>query len=238
MLPLGPSDLLALWEHGRGRHAIDRALLLFAAACPELPADSLADFPLGQRNAALLRLRQSTFGPEIPAYVDCPACTERMELALQLAMFLPSEKEEALADGQFEADGFRFRLPTSRDLAAMLGHADADSAAAHLLERCCVARQNDASAPSLHDLLEKIEARLEALDPSANIELSVVCASCQHAWAAPFDIAAVLWDEIEARARALLAAVHALARAYGWSERDVLALSEQRRSAYLDMVTA
>ena len=42
----------------------------------------------------------------------------------------------------------------------------------------------------------------------------------------------------EARARALLAAVHTLARAYGWSEPDVLALSEQRRAAYLEMVTA
>jgi hypothetical protein len=86
-------------------------------------------------------------------------------------------------------------------------------------------------------LLEKIENGLEALDPCANIELSLVCGNCAHAWAAPFDVAAVLWDEVEARARALLATVHTLARAYGWSERDVLALSEQRRAAYFDMVT-
>jgi hypothetical protein len=237
MLPLGPSDLLALWERGRGRHAIDRALLLFAAACPELDSDRLADLSLGQRNAALVRLRQCTFGSEIPAYVDCPSCGERMELAIQLDTFLPRQKE-AFTDGQFEADGFRFRLPTSRDLAALLDHADAESAAAHLLERCCLARPNNALAPSLHDLLENIETKLEALDPSANIELSLVCASCHHAWAAPFDIASLLWDEVEARARALLAAVHALARAYGWSEREVLALGEQRRSTYLDMVMA
>jgi hypothetical protein len=237
MLPLGPSDLLALWERGRGRHAIDRALLLFAAASPELAADRLADLPLGQRNAALLRLRQRTFGPEIPAYIDCPGCGERMEMALQVDMFLPPEKEAHMG-GELEADGFRFRLPTSRDLAALLDDTDAESATAHLLERCCLARPNGASALALHDLLEKVETRLEALDPSADIKLSLVCPSCQHVWAAPFDIAAVLWDEVEARARALLAAVHALARAYGWSERDVLALSEQRRSAYLDMVTA
>jgi hypothetical protein len=237
MLPLSPSDLLALWERGRGRHAIDRALLLFAAACPELAADRLADLPLGQRNAALLRLRHCTFGPEIPAYIDCPGCGERMEFALQGDMFLPPEKE-AHTGGELEADGFRFRLPTSRDLSALLGHADAESAAAHLLERCCVVRPDGASAPSLHVLLETIEARLETLDPNADIELSLVCASCEHAWAAPFDIAAVLWDEVDARARALLAAVHTLARAYGWSERDVLALGEQRRSAYLDMVMA
>ena len=237
MLPLRAPDVLALWEQARARHAIDRALLLFAAACPDLPPDRLADLPLGQRNAALLRLRHCTFGPEVRAYIDCPGCGERMELALQVDMFLPPEGE-ARTGGEVETDGFRFRLPTSRDLSALLGHADAESAAAHLLERCCVARPDGASAPSLRGLLEKIEAGLEALDPGANIELSLVCESCAHAWTAPFDIAAVLWDEVDARARALLAAVHTLARAYGWSEGDVLALGEQRRAAYLDMVTA
>jgi len=237
MLPLRAPDVLALWERGRARHAIDRGLLLFAAACPELPVVRLADLPLGQRNAALLELRRSTFGPEVRAYIDCPVCRERMELALRVDMFLPPEGE-AHAGGELETDGFRFRLPTSRDLSALLGHADEESAAAHLLERCCVARPDAASGESLDGLLDKIEAGLEALDPCADIGLSLACESCEHAWAAPFDIAAVLWDEVDARARALLAAVHTLARAYGWSERDVLALGEQRRSAYLDMVTA
>jgi hypothetical protein len=229
--------MLAIWEQGRSRHAIDRALLLFAAASPELPADLLADLPLGQRNAALLRLRRSTFGPEIPAYVDCPACGERMALALHTDTFLPSHGQTG-AGGEFETDGFRFRSPTSRDLSAVLGHANEESATAQLIERCCVVRPDTASPSSLHSLLEKIEAGLESLDPGADIKLSLRCESCEHAWAVPFDIAAVLWDEVDARARALLAAVHTLARAYGWSEREVLALGEQRRSAYLDMVMA
>jgi hypothetical protein len=236
MVPLSPSNVLALWEQGRARHAIDRALLLFAAACPDLPADRLADLPLGQRNAAVLRLRHWAFGPEIRAYVDCPGCRERMELTFEVDMFLPPESE-AHGGGELEADGFRFRLPTSRDLSALLGHADVNSAAARLLERCCIGRPDGDSTSSLDGLLEKIEAGLEALDPWADIELSLVCANCAHAWAAPFDVAAMMWDEVEARARALLATVHTLARAYGWSERDVLALSEQRRAAYLEMVT-
>jgi hypothetical protein len=237
MLPLRAPDVLALWEQGRARHLIDRALLLFAAACPELPTERLADLPLGQRNAALLGLRLRTFGPEVRAYIDCPGCRERMELALRVDMFLPPNTG-AYAGGELETEGFRFRVPTSRDLSALLAHADAESAAVHLLERCCVGRPDATRPLSLHGLLEEVEAGLEALDPGADIELSLVCDSCAHAWAAPFDIAAVLWDEVEARARALLAAVHTLARAYGWSEPDVLALSEQRRAAYLEMVTA
>jgi hypothetical protein len=236
MPPLRPSDLLALFEQGRGRHAIDRALLLLAAARPDLPAERLADLSLGRRNAALLRLRRATFGPEIRAYVDCPGCAERMELALPVDMFLPAESA-ADAGGELEAAGCRLRLPTSRDLAALLGHADADSAAAHLLERLCIARPRG-GVPALEGLRETIEAALEAHDPGADLELSLVCASCGQAWAAPFDIAAVLWDEVAARARALLAAVHVLAGAYGWSESEVLALGEQRRAAYLEMVLA
>lgn len=235
MLPLTAPDMLAVWERGCARHAIDRALLLFAAACPDLPADRLADLPLGQRNAALLRLRQSTFGPEIPAYIDCPACGERMALTLHTDMLLAPAGQTG-ATGELEIDGFRFRRPTSRDLSAILSYADQQSAAACLLERCCVARPDEAPPSSRHGLLETIEAGLESLDPSADIHLSLTCDACTHAWAAPFDIAAVLWDEVEAHARALLAAVHTLARAYGWSERDVLALGEQRRSAYLGMV--
>jgi hypothetical protein len=235
MAPLSAPDVLAIWERGRARHAIDRALLLFAAACPEVPPDRLADLPVGQRNAALLRLRHSTFGPEVPAYIDCPVCNERMELALQTDMFLPPPGPTDDGD-EFETDGFRFRRPTSRDLCAVLGHADEESATVHLLERCCVSRPDDPSAPPLQGLLAKIEAGLESLDPGADIELHLTCDNCEHAWAAPFDIAAVLWDEVEARARALLGAVHTLACAYGWSQGEVLALTEQRRSAYLGMV--
>ncbi|MDB5970544.1 MAG: hypothetical protein JWQ90_2994 [Hydrocarboniphaga sp.] len=227
-------DLLAIWEQGQTRHALDRALLLFAAACPELPADQLADRPLGQRNQALLRLRQHSFGPRIVAHADCPDCGDRMELALRTDAFL-SEAAAPDTAAEFEADGLRFRAVTSRDLAAVLGHADAESAALHLLERCCVSRPDTAT---LRDLLGTVEAGLESLDPDADIELSLACETCGHAWNAPFDIGAMLWDEVDARARALLGEVHALAGAYGWCERDILALSEQRRAAYLGMVAA
>src|SRR5439155_6708670 len=77
MRELTAQDVVTLWEQGRGRHAIDRALLLFAAACPELPPEHLADLPLGQRNEALFRLREWTFGPDIRTYADCPACGGR-----------------------------------------------------------------------------------------------------------------------------------------------------------------
>ena len=51
MRALGPSDILALWERGARRHALDRSALLCAWARPDWPAESIADLPLGRVTA-------------------------------------------------------------------------------------------------------------------------------------------------------------------------------------------
>ena len=234
MRELTAQDVVTLWEQGRGRHAIDRALLLFAAACPELPPEHLADLPLGQRNEALFRLRERTFGPNIRTYADCPACGGRNEAMLHTQPFLAAAAEHARNE-QFETRGYRFRAPTSRDLSAVVSCNDATSATIRLLERCCVACPSGAAVDATA-LLDDVEAGLGALDPIADIELSLACEACGRPWTAPFDIAGVLWDELDAKARALFGEVHVLASAYGWREQDILALGEARRAAYLAMV--
>ena len=232
MAPLSASSLLGLWEVGHARHAIDRALLLFAAARPHWAAERLADRPLGQRNQALLELRKQTFGARIDAQVECPACGETMAFDLQADDFLAQAIPDD-APAEFEAAGHRFRLPNSRDLAHATAETQGDDAALALLERCCVERP---AIPGVGALQPQVEDAFARLDPLADIELSLTCASCRHAWRAPFDIASQLWDEIDARARGLLADVHALAAAYGWAESDILALGEARRAAYLAWV--
>ena len=47
---------------------------------------------------------------------------------------------------------------------------------------------------------------------------------------------AFVWAEVDAAAQRLLHEVDVLARAYGWTEPEVLALSEARRAAYLRLV--
>jgi hypothetical protein len=229
------AELLTLWERGAVRHPIDRALLLAGWATPELPRDRLAELPLGAVNQALLRLRTAWFGGSIRAYVDCERCGERLEIELEAARLLPATQSDSAAE--LELGGFRFRLLCSRDLVAVAEELDVETAALQLLERCCLSRPPEAP-DELSTLLAEVEKGLEALDPAADIGLSLVCEACGHRWIAGFDIAALLWDEIEAGARALLAEVDALARAYGWTEPEILALSPQRRGAYLAMVGA
>ena len=129
MLPLTSSRLLALWEHGAARHPLDRALLLFAQAAPELPAASLADRPLGECHAALMRLRWHSFGKRMPLWLDCPACGERMEFELLPDQLPPMQPPQE----SVEVAGQRYRCPTSRDLARVASIADAELAAQQLL---------------------------------------------------------------------------------------------------------
>jgi hypothetical protein len=235
------AQLLALWEQGLRRHPVDRALLLCAWARPEVPGSRLPELPLGAINAALLRLREACFGGRIDAYVDCPRCGERLSLLLD-AQDLLAGAAESDSRADFELAGFRFRVPCSRDLAAMAGMAkgtvlDAEAAAHRLLELCCLEARHAASG-ELVELLAEVETGLAALDPTANLSLALACEACGHRWEADFDIGVLLWEEIEARARVLLAEIHGLARAYGWTEPEILALSPERRAAYLELTGA
>jgi len=225
------ADLLSLWEFGARRHAIDRGLLLFARARPELDPDTLADRPLGECHAALLELRQAWFGPRIACFVDCPSCRQRLELELSTAEFL--ERASDATASSIELAERRFRLPTSRDLAAVSGAVSEAAAALQLLRRCEV---NASEAGAELGALAELEERFEAADPLAAPALSLTCVHCEHAWLAPFDIAGLLWDEVSSAARRVLGEVDVLARAYGWSEPEILALGEARRAAYLELV--
>jgi hypothetical protein len=73
-------------------------------------------------------------------------------------------------------------------------------------------------------------------DPLADIQLALSCPFCGLGWKAAFDIVSFLWREIESLAGRLLRDVHTLAFAYGWHERDILALSPMRRQFYLALI--
>ena len=235
MAELTADRLLAAWEHGARRHPVDRALLLFALAAPETPPEQLADQPLGRRNAALFALRRARFGERLAGFVDCDACGERMELELDAGALPPPSAGVA----SIEVAGQRFARPTSRHLAALIGSTDPEHAARALLRACAQAPERLPEDPAqLTQLLDAVEAAMDDADPWAHLSLAVACPACGHDGVVALDIAGLLWEELAVVAQGLLDDVDALARAYGWSERDILALSEPRRAAYLARVRA
>jgi hypothetical protein len=242
--PLSANDLLEVWEVGQDRHPLDRALTLLGAACPELAADELAGLSVGARDARLLTLRERTFGPRLTGFVECPRCAEGLEFEAAVADLRapptpdPGEESWELAVGDLS---LRFRLPDSRDLGAAAACPD-PTAARRLLVRRCVLHASRGGAPVSGDDLPAeavagLARRMVEQDPQAETLLEFSCPACEHDWQALFDIVAFLWSELAARADHLLGEVHALARAYGWREADILGMSAYRRRLYLEMVT-
>ena len=74
-----------------------------------------------------------------------------------------------------------------------------------------------------------------AADPLSEVLVGVACPACGTEFVVDLDVAGFVWAELRGRARELLRDVHVLARAYGWTESEVLALGERRRAAYLEL---
>lgn len=229
MRALTNGDLLDLWERGDRLHPLDRALLAVAAAEPAAPHGELADWPLGRRNAALARLRRENFGSTFTGWTACPECAERLEFSFDGGTLLEDGREAPA----LTVDGRSFRPLTSRDLASVAAEVDERTAAHKLLRLCCTQQSEFTDAE-----LEALGARLAEADPLAETLLDFACDACGHRWREPLDIATWFWTEIEGRARQLLYDIHTLAAAYGWTEREILSLSESRRARYLGMVHA
>ena len=86
---------------------------------------------------------------------------------------------------------------------------------------------------------EVVEALGDAMlsrDPGAELRVDLDCADCGHAWEVFFDVADFFWRELAALAQRLTAEVADLAQAYGWSERDILAMGSARRKLYMESI--
>ena len=222
-------SVVELWERGRERGPLSRALMLAAAASGECEA-AVAEWPLGKREVALLQLRTECFGAAMPVSVGCPACGERLEFEIDAAGARIDDDEAKLA----LASGARFRAPTTADLLIAAREKSLAEGARRLIGRCRL----DDGRPLDDAELEEADRRMAEWGHSATIGLRLACAECGHAWSDEVDAAAYLWIEIESRARDLFDEVHWLASRYGWSEAEVLALSPARRAAYLERCLA
>jgi hypothetical protein len=215
------AELLGAWEDGLGETRARRALVLLAAA---RPGGELGELTVGERDRVLLDLRSAVFGPTVTALGDCAGCGERVEATFEAG----DVRADAVAR-EVRLDGLRARVPTAEDLVAAEDAPDVETARRVLLERIGGGTLIDEAAAELGE-------RLAEADPQADVRLVLGCPGCGETWEEAFEVDAFLWQELDAWAARLLEEVHALASAYGWSERDVLALSPARRAAYLELV--
>jgi|SRR5215217_1737018 len=240
MRALTASELLGAWEAGYPHSAPGRALALLCAAWPERSPGELARLPVGARDALLLAAREGTFGSALVGLVPCPPCGEQVELAFEVNDIRVPHGASAPEVLEVERGGHavRFRLPDSRDLAALVaGRGGAGREG--MLARCVVEARREGAHVDVgelpEDVIGAIADAMEAADPQARVELATTCPACGHQWAAAFDIAEFFWREVEAWAQRTLRDVHTLARLYGWSEEHILGMSPWKRQRYLEL---
>jgi hypothetical protein len=250
MHSLSASDLLNIWEAGTGQTPVEQALIMLHAALPNTTTDTLAKLTIGQRDALLLHLRRLTFGPQLQGVADCPECHERLELGFDVYKFQISDPvlpdlemielqktERTIVESNYQ---IMFRLPTSADVAACTFSTDVVQARQTIAEVCIISIQQENNAIQVQDLpaevLVTVIKQMENADPYGNLNLSAVCPACNHGWSILFDIVSYFWKEISSWAARLMNEVHLLAWAYGWQEKDILAMSAWRRQRYLELI--
>ncbi len=211
-LRMTPSNVLAAWEAGAARRPLDRALAVLWAAGEG--GEDPAELPLAERDRRLLAVRAETFGTEMEARATCPGCGAELELTLDA---------RRLAGSLAPDDGGPCRPLTSRDLAAAVA---AEDAAATLRARIAGPDLDPDAAAAADRAIADAAARAE-------LATRLTCADCAAEWTETLDVPAFVWAEVEAAAVGILSDVADLAAAYGWAERDILAMSPARRLAYL-----
>jgi hypothetical protein len=227
--------LIRVWERGQGQDGPERALTLLAAACPGTTRDELATYSIGARDARLLELRAATFPGDLAAFAECPRCDAPLEYTLPVAELRGRLRAPLARPPALEVDGLSLELRPidGHDLACVRRCRSVEEARRTLARRCVV---GGAGAEELSEaVLARVAERLAEADPGAELLIDLGCPACGEAWQEVFDIASYLWAEISALAKRLLGEVHILARAYGWRERDILAMGAARRRLYLEM---
>jgi hypothetical protein len=234
MHSLSGERILTAWERGQASREPWRALALLAVAMPEREMTELAALPLAERNATLLRLHAMTFGPMVEGFAVCAECGEQLEFAMDaedMARTLRAAEPETWVEADRQMG---MRPANSNDLAASMEAASDEDARALLLAKTLGMEGTELVRAMRTDWID----RFDRLNASAEIRCVLPCAHCGARAVLDFDVAGFVWREIQVAARRLMAEIHRLASAYGWSEKAVVRMSAARRAAYLEMLNA
>jgi hypothetical protein len=221
--------VLQVWERGRLEHPIDRALTILSLF-GQRPRHELAAMSVERRDAQLLAWHTALFGHQLPGYASCPQCGCGVDVALSVeAEDDPDELFTVDVDGRTVTA----RLPTSLDLVAVADCGSIEEAGATLVARCV----EDGTQAADEEISRAVEAQWDRRARLSGGVVLLACPDCDHEWDLGIDVAEFLWRELEIQAVRLVGEVDVLARRYGWSEREILALSTTRRKLYLGLAS-
>jgi len=213
---------------------------------------------VADRQYALLKLREATFGEQVRANVPCPwpDCGTRVAISFSTndvpieaaidkgptyTVVLSPEAMEAADEAERTIS---FRLPNGGDqevLSPLLVENEA-RALTGLLGRCLLRIGRDAQpdAETIARLSPRaraeIEQQMERVAPHVDLLMEATCVECGRAFSAPFDLQRFFFGELRTSGDLLYREVHYLAFHYHWSEREIMEMTRERRRRYIDVL--
>lgn len=206
-------------------HAVGEVLTRFGSV------DAM-QLPLTDIDRLCMEYHLRAFGDTVRGNAECAACGERISVSFRAADYLERLDSQVPAgvsrdDGWFELadEDVYFRVPTLGDVLEAANEPHAEDA---LLRRCTRTEQLPEGAG------ERVQQALESISPMMIGPISGKCPACGRDVDLQFDPASFVLSEVCDRARFVFEEVDVLASRYHWHEGEVLALTTERRRAYVD----
>lgn len=229
--PFGEADDLDLDFGSADRPALVSALL---EGCRPAPPGHWWRCTVGQRTAALIDLLRLTERRDaIELNANCSTCGEAFGFELPLAA-LPSPDADLVRVGLDGGREVELRRPCGEDLRRWraLRPASRPESVRAMIETLCVAGEaGDGDAAAL-------AAHLAEADPLVDFEVDGACPACGASTLIAVDLETLALSRFAAGQRRIEADLHRLARAYGWTEAQSLAVPPARRRRYLALIDA
>jgi hypothetical protein len=217
---LGEADVVETWT--AARHA-DRPTLIDRLTRLVLGAHHDAT-PWDVATRELLVVAAARGRPEVIS--DCPGCSTPMEAAVPVDHLVRTHDERRTVELPDHGDAPR--VPDVADIVAA-ARLSPDDAAGELAARCGLDGLDDGT---LAATLAQWDDDHVLLAPT----LAITCPTCGREAELAVDAVALAWATIDDLATAVLDDVGALARGFGWTEPEVLAVPPVRRRMYRDLL--
>ena len=176
---------------------------------------------------------------------DCSNCAERFDFEINYADLpvTPAKEGYPFVIVNTKHGKQKFRVPTGADQEAILNIGNGVNSEVALLSLCYVSEKtHKASEKARHvsnDLefsdkdAAKIGAALEEVSPSIITNINAGCPECGEDHQIRLDPYFLLQKSIGTQ---LFNDIHTIAQSYHWNEKEILALSKQRREIYLELI--
>lgn len=256
----GQDEVSVLASGGRAATEL-LARLLVDVPGATLRAGEIWDLSLADRDRLIAHLYLQTFGDQVEARAHCVECNAGFEFDFSLSSLVDDIEETALcarhalagADreaplrdsdvpGFFEFGGLRFRLPTTRDEAALRA-LPAEAHVSELIDRCVedssgVRAEDSDDADTQSGVRELLENALHALAPLLTTDLNPPCVECGQVQEVEFDVVSFFMAGLARERSLVLREAHTIASTYRWGHAEILTLPRAERRTYVELIEA